>query len=184
MYSRIQSVAFVAVLLSVLFIAGLIAAQSPIPPPDVVHKYGELPLAFELNMGQADPEIQFFSRAQGQLAYFTPRSMTLLLQSNIKGTSGDIIQFSLSEWGTSSHLVGEGKLPGKVNYLEAPRSRRPVTGVPLYSHLRYKGAYPGIDVVFYGNHRTLEYDFEVSPGSDPTQIKLHVEGAQALKVGL
>jgi len=75
MYSRIQSVAFVAKLLSVLFFAGSTAAQSPMPP-DVVHKYGELPLAFELNIGQADPEIQYFSRAQGQLAYFTPRSMT------------------------------------------------------------------------------------------------------------
>jgi hypothetical protein len=42
--------------------------------------------------------------------------------------------------------------------------------------------YPGIDLVFYGNQRRLEYDFVVAPGADPKAIRLNVEGARKLRV--
>ena len=44
--------------------------------------------------------------------------------------------------------------------------------VPGYRRLRRAGVYPGIDVVYYGNGRKLEYDFEVAPGSDPSKIRM------------
>jgi hypothetical protein len=45
-----------------------------------------------------------------------------------------------------------------------------------YSRLRYKEVYPGIDLLFYGNQGTLEYDFVVAPGADPGRIRLRVNG--------
>jgi hypothetical protein len=44
--------------------------------------------------------------------------------------------------------------------------------------VRYREVYPGIDLVFYGNQRRLEYDFVVSPGSDPSKIRLEFQGAE------
>ena len=32
-----------------------------------------------------------------------------------------------------------------------------------YGQVSYKDVYPGIDVVYYGNQRQLEYDFVVAP---------------------
>ena len=42
--------------------------------------------------------------------------------------------------------------------------------------------YPGVDLVYYGNQRQLEYDFIVSPGTDPDIIALSFEGADQLEV--
>ena len=39
--------------------------------------------------------------------------------------------------------------------------------------------YPGVDLVFYGNQRQLEYDFIVGPGADPSGILWRIEGARA-----
>ncbi|HET9791281.1 MAG TPA: SBBP repeat-containing protein, partial [Candidatus Angelobacter sp.] len=48
--------------------------------------------------------------------------------------------------------------------------------------VRYSGLYPGIDLVFYGNNRQLEYDMVVSPGADPGQIRLGISGCDNLRI--
>src|SRR5439155_10769621 len=37
------------------------------------------------------------------------------------------------------------------------------------------GVYPGVDLVYYGNQRQLEYDSVVAPGADPKAITLAIE---------
>jgi hypothetical protein len=64
---------------------------------------------------------------------------------------------------------GIQELPGKSNYFIGNRS---VLGVRQYARVLYKNVYPGIDLVFYGNHGELEYDFVVAPGATPADIRL------------
>ena len=45
-----------------------------------------------------------------------------------------------------------------------------------------KNVYPGIDLVYYGTQRQLEYDFNVAPGADPKAIQISFEGARKLRV--
>ncbi|PYN13738.1 MAG: hypothetical protein DME05_17700, partial [Candidatus Rokuibacteriota bacterium] len=54
--------------------------------------------------------------------------------------------------------------------------------MPTYARVRYEDLYPGIDLVYYGNQRQLEYDFVVRPGADPRRIALGFRGAQRLEV--
>ena len=54
--------------------------------------------------------------------------------------------------------------------------------VPTYRKVYYKDVYPGIDVVYYGNQRELEYDFVVAPGANPKLIKFTIEGADKLRL--
>src|SRR5262249_57341082 len=49
-------------------------------------------------------------------------------------------------------------------------------GVANYARVRYEGVYPGVDAVYYGNQRRLEYDFRVAPGADPGAIRLAFTG--------
>jgi hypothetical protein len=42
--------------------------------------------------------------------------------------------------------------------------------------------YRGIDMVYYGNQRQLEYDFVVAPGADPKQIRIAFQGARKMWV--
>ncbi|HYO84179.1 MAG TPA: SBBP repeat-containing protein [Bryobacteraceae bacterium] len=50
--------------------------------------------------------------------------------------------------------------------------------------LRYPpwGVYPGVDLVYYGKEKQLEYDFIVAPGADLASIKLDFEGAKRVRV--
>ena len=45
-----------------------------------------------------------------------------------------------------------------------------------------KNVYAGIDLVYYGSQRKLEYDFNVAPGADPKAIQITFDGARKLKV--
>ncbi len=56
--------------------------------------------------------------------------------------------------------------------------------VQAYRRLRRHEVYPGVDVVFYGSGRSLEYDFEIAPGADPSRIRLRFGGADRLRVDL
>lgn len=51
-----------------------------------------------------------------------------------------------------------------------------------YGRVAYREVYPGVDMVYYGNQRQLEYDFIVAPGADPQVIKLAFEGAREVQV--
>lgn len=63
--------------------------------------------------------------------------------------------------------------------------------IPTYGRLTQRGAWPGIDVVYYGRDGELEYDLQVAPEADPGQFALaasagtwHVaEGGAAMLTG-
>jgi hypothetical protein len=48
--------------------------------------------------------------------------------------------------------------------------------VPNYRNLHARGLYPGVDLVYYGNHGDLEYDLIVKPGANPKAIRLQITG--------
>ena len=73
-------------------------------------------------------------------------------------------------------LTGEGSLPGHIYYATA-ESRGALTGPSAFRRVRYAGLYPGIDLVYYGNDRQLEFDLVVAPHVDPNQIHLSFSGA-------
>lgn len=158
--------------------------------------YGKLPLAFEANQGQAEPQVKFLFRGRGYTALLTSDGMVLSLSpskvvtfhqpanvptSNVR-SANTIMQFRLSGASKNPAVVGEDPQPGKVNYFIGNDRARWRTNVATYARVRYKNVYPGIDLVYYGNHRQLEYDFEISPGADPRRIQFEVQGAKHLQM--
>ena len=53
---------------------------------------------------------------------------------------------------------------------------------PQFAELTYRNVYPGIDLVFYGDGRKLEYDFRVAPGAAPSAIAIHFPDAVSLRL--
>jgi hypothetical protein len=68
---------------------------------------------------------------------------------------------------------------GRNNYFVGQDRSKWRTDVPNYARIRYENVYPGVDLVYYGNDRQLEYDFIVEPGANPSAIRLGFEGASA-----
>src|SRR5260370_6290045 len=92
------------------------------------------------------------------------------------------IRLSLSGASQRAHISPEGLLPGIVNYFPSPDTSTWRTNLRTWSGLRYQGIYPGIDLVYYGNHGQLEYDFVVAPQHDPQRIALEIGSAQGVSI--
>ncbi|HEV2762712.1 MAG TPA: SBBP repeat-containing protein [Pyrinomonadaceae bacterium] len=79
-------------------------------------------------------------------------------------------------------VKGTDELPGKSNYFVGQDPARWRANVPTYASVRYEGIYPGIDLVYHGTRKRLEYDFVVAPGADPAVIRLSLGGTRGLRV--
>jgi hypothetical protein len=53
---------------------------------------------------------------------------------------------------------------------------------PNYAQVRYQAVYPGVDLLYYGNRRRLEFDFLVAPKADPKCIRLSFPGARKIRI--
>jgi hypothetical protein len=57
-------------------------AESPLSQPagaKPIHGYGDLPLAFETNLGQTDARVRFLARDGGMTAFFTDTETVMVL---------------------------------------------------------------------------------------------------------
>jgi len=67
----------------------------------------------------------------------------------------------------------------KTNYLI---NNKPQKDVKSFTQVKYENIYQGIDIVYYGNEKRLEYDFIVAPNADPNLINLAFSEATKLTV--
>ncbi|HEX8492476.1 MAG TPA: SBBP repeat-containing protein [Pyrinomonadaceae bacterium] len=86
--------------------------------------------------------------------------------------------------GADKRSVGVGleELPVKSNYFIGNERSKWQTKVSNYARVKYRGIYPGVDLIYYGTRGQLEYDFEVAPGTHPNAIRLSFEGAKRVRV--
>jgi Beta-propeller repeat len=96
-------------------------------------------------------------------------------------TDTAVLRMKLHGADASAVVTGEDELPGKSNYFLGNDPKQWHSGVPTYAKVKYEGVYPGVDLVYYGNQRQLEYDFIVAPGADPHRIQFDVRGAKTIK---
>jgi photosystem II stability/assembly factor-like uncharacterized protein len=166
--------------------------------------YGKLPLSFEANQGQFDEQVKFQSRGKGYSLSLVADEAVLILQraaqprvadheknnglnlpdppSAEQTLSTSILHMKLVGSNNAAQVDGQEELPGKVNYLTGDNPQKWRTDVPTYASVKFKGIYPKIDLVYYGNQRQLEYDFLVAPGGDPRAVKLRFENSEQIKI--
>ena len=144
------------------------------------------PLSFEKNTGQFDPALQFVAHASGYALGVTQKGLLLNLGGQARQDSerSKFAQIEMTLIGASAHAVTSAleELPGKTNYFLGRDPSQWRMGVPTYSRIRTNGVYPGVDLVYYGHERSLEYDFVVAPGGDPGKIRLGFNGASGLRI--
>src|SRR5882672_6346562 len=187
---------------------GAVVSSAQQPPEQVVPQgaaaqtqrasgsYAALPLTFEANQGQTSPQVKFLSRGKGYTAFLTAGGIVLSLRPNqpvpvqrasnvgapnqSQQSVSTRLQFKLMGAVQSPPIIGENPQTGKVNYFIGKDPANWHTNVPTYSRVLYKNVYPGIDLVYYGNHQQLEYDFAISPGADPGRIQFEITGANQI----
>lgn len=164
----------------------------------IVKSFGKLPLSFELNQGQTKHNVKFQSRGVGYQLFITARGLGLVLKNSAeKSKAADpattrkqetyelepsVVQMQFVGANAATELVGEVKLPGTVNYYFGRDSRKWSSQIPTYARVRHESVFPGVDVVYYGNHGQLEFDFVLAPGADPSLIRLRFSSTDKLAV--
>jgi hypothetical protein len=155
--------------------------------PALSRRYGRFPLSFERNEGQAAPGVSFVAHGRGFSASLRGDGVSLGFTSRGARPAGSVgsetlhLRFAGARKGL--RVEGSELLPGKVNYFVGSNPARWKSNLPTFRRVEIPGVYPGIDVVFYGNQRDLEYDFLVAPGADASRIELAFSGARDLSVG-
>jgi hypothetical protein len=184
--------------LSVAAVAGLFplagfSVQAPVSegPPAL----GELPLYFEA--GSVEGGFKYFARGRSSSFLVAPTEAVLTLSKversgearfddalppQTQRTATRELRLELLGGNPTARLGGAALLPGVANYFLGSDAASWRTGVPLYGQVRVEQIYPGVDLVYYGNARRLEYDFVVAPGADPRNIAIQFSGADALRV--
>jgi len=149
-------------------------------PPDAGVAQGQavlarLPLRFEANRGQWNPSVQYAARGGGYDLLFTGQGPSLRF-----GRS-QAIDISLVNGNPQPVIEGVDAMKARTNYLIGVRANWH-TDVPNYARVKYHQAYPGVDVIYYGSHNQLEYDFVLAPGADPGAIRMRFSGAGRLRI--
>ena len=136
--------------------------------------YGNLPISFEPNVGQAPGRYDFVARGQGFGMAISATGATLAL-----GTMGarDLVRLDLLGASRSADPRALESLPGKVNYFIGNDPSKWRSEVPTFGRVSYRDVLPGIDVIYNGsNAGTLGYDFVVAPDADPGDIRVGFSG--------
>ena len=144
-------------------------------------KYGKLPINFEPNVGQTDESVRFLARGAGYSLFLKDDQVLLSLQKPAEGAkavSQSTIRMRMSAANPSPQFEAIELAEARTNYLTGNDPSQWHTDVANYAKVRSHGVLPGIDAIYYGNERQLEYDFVVAPGSDPSAIKLTFDGAE------
>lgn len=146
--------------------------------------YGQLPLSFEPNRGQAAKPVEFLAHGDGYQLSLLANEAILSLSKPSRDTKMPAVNLRIQLAGANHapRVSGLEPLRGKSNYLIGADPNKWRTDVPTYARVKYENVYPGVDVVFYGHQRQLEYDFLVAPGADPRAIHLDFAGARSVRL--
>lgn len=141
-----------------------------------------LPLFFEPNQGQTDPQVKFLARGAGYGLFLTADEAVLQLQRTAgkqqqSTQPASVIRMRMVGANAWAQISGASPLPGKSNYIVGNDPSKWQHNLPQFAQVEYRGVYPGVDLVYYGDQGKLEYDFRVAPSADPNRIALSFEGA-------
>ncbi len=159
----------------------------------IFQEYTSLPLSFEANQGQAPSGVRFLSRGGGYTLYLTSRGALLTLRAAgprpivkhpgqaVSSSPPVRLTFSFPGSNPMPQVIGIEELSSKSHYFIGRDPAAWHRNVPNYAQVRYVHLYAGVDLVYHGHRRQLEYDFVVGPQADPKRIVVEIAGAQQVR---
>ncbi|HEU0121565.1 MAG TPA: hypothetical protein VFQ91_13635 [Bryobacteraceae bacterium] len=139
----------------------------------------ETSIWFEENIGQTDPRVRFLARTRQATVFVTDLETVYSLRGD--GDKKAAVRMTL-DGEQSGHWSSEEPKPLIVSSFvggeEHWRER-----ISTFGRLRRAGIYPGVDLVYYGKGREIEYDFELRRGSEAGRIRMRFDGAREVRIG-
>jgi hypothetical protein len=133
-------------------------------------------LRFEENRGQVDRRVRYLARSSALNVYLTEEEAVIVFADE-----SAVVRLRLIGAAKTAPLA-RMRLQGTSNYFIGTDPSSWLTEIPGHAQVVYQGAYEGIDWVFRGNGSQLEYDFVVAAGSDASNIRMRIAGADSVEV--
>ncbi|MGH8492145.1 MAG: SBBP repeat-containing protein [Moraxellaceae bacterium] len=165
--------------------ARVLTALSPTATPaalkaSLLADYGKTPLHFEPNVGQTRQDVKFLAQGGGYTLFLTSNEAVVRLSRDGDKPAATVLRARLEGANPSPRVSGQQPQASYSNYFIGNDPQQWHSGVAHYGRVHYSSVWPGIDLVYYGNQRQLEYDFIVQPGANPGLIRMSWHGADNL----
>jgi uncharacterized repeat protein (TIGR01451 family) len=146
----------------------------------------KLPIMFEPNRGQSNPNVKFVARGAGYSLFLDADGAVLASErardSAHPDSGAKLLRMKLAGANRSAFVTGAEQLPGKSNYFIGSDPATWHRDIPQFARVCYENIYPGINLVFYGSQGQLEYDFQVAPGANPARPELEFDSSTRLEL--
>jgi hypothetical protein len=161
--------------LSYFLLAAALAGSSEIPPAANLDESPSprVPIRFEPNLGQSEPDVRFLARAAGYSVAFLGDGSALYFFEAGGGEQEYTLRVEFLGRNDEIALAADDLLPSVTNSYTGQDPSAWVAGIPNYGRLRARALYPGIDLIWRARHGDLEQVYQVAPGADPDQIRVH-----------
>lgn len=107
----------------------------------------------------------------GKFGETLPQLEYMTVSAKIEGTNPNV------------KIFGKTKQKQYYNFFKGKDRTKWKSHVPCFESIIYENIYPGINLEYYQNGNLIEYDFIVSSGADPSQIKMKYQGANSVEIG-
>lgn len=149
--------------------------------------FGNLPQRFEVNQGQFPSDVRYVARSNGYEMYLTDKESILVLYKGKGKEAKDGAEYTTLRMSIRGAEPAKGwqagkVLPGVTNYFLGKDATKWHRNVPSYESVTAKSVRPGVDLVWYGKEKKLEYDLVVAPGVDAANLEVAWNGAQSMQV--
>lgn len=139
----------------------------------------KLLLNFEKNIGQVDNNIDFIIHSNASIMFLSATKLNFIFdQANSNNNLNDKknntkldsqLTMELVNANSNAKTIALEKSVTTTNYLINNKSQ---INIENFTKIKYESIYKGIDIIYYGNEKQLEYDFIVAPNANPNLIKL------------
>jgi uncharacterized repeat protein (TIGR01451 family) len=150
---------------------------------NMVSRVFSFPLVFEKNTGQFPDANQYISRALGYGLGFSADHVAIILTGAGKLDVPERVNIVFEGASDQLAITGHDRQSSVSHYFKGGAGNNYETySAPHFAGVRYHQIYDGIDAIFYGKQKNLEFDFIVSPGASAGSIKLKIDGAQKIEL--
>ncbi len=186
-------VRFYTTLLTLLLLLVPCISAEPLSLNDAPELLAGRKRGFEQNVGQLDPRVSLLLEGPTYHAFVQPDSVVFTwfkrvdvehkgLQEKPRWHRDATIRMTLDGADPAALVEGLGEGEVRKSYLSTkyadPAGLRPLQ----FDKVAARSVYNGIDVEYYLRGQQLEHDFVVSPGADPSLIRLSFDGIDSLEL--
>jgi hypothetical protein len=177
--------------------AGAEPSETVLSPKEAI-SYGNLPLAFEENQGQAHGQAKYWARANGYALFLAANEALISLpgptsqaarpvkertgrQHPPDSTSAAVVRLHWAGANLHPVIAAADPFQFRSNYFIGKNAKKWRTNVAQYARVEYRDVYPGVNLVFHGRQRQMEFDFVVAPDADSAPIALQFSGTDLIQ---